>query len=198
MFDPLLRRLIDPPLEPVGRWIARSGITANQLSVSGLAIGLVAVPLLAGEFYGWALLVILINRLIDGLDGVVARNSRVTSFGGYLDIVCDIAFYGAVPVGFALARPENGVWAALLLASFMCTGGSFLGRAIVASQRGEADAGERGSKSFFHSAGLIEGSETIAAFALFCLLPGHFPVLAGIMAVLCFWTAAARVMGARL
>jgi len=56
---------------------------------------------------------------------------------------------------------------------------------------------DRGEKSFFHSAGLMEGTETILAFFLFCLFPGAFPVLAGGVAFLCFWTAAARVMAAR-
>ncbi|HZP99673.1 MAG TPA: CDP-alcohol phosphatidyltransferase family protein [Reyranella sp.] len=194
MFDPLLRRLIDPPLEPPGRWLARAGFSANQVSAIGLAIGLLAVPLLAYEQYAAALVVILINRLFDGLDGVVARQGSATAFGGYVDIVCDMVFYAAVPVGFALARPQNALWASVLLASFICTSSSFLGRAIVAAQRGEADPGERGAKSFFHSAGLMEGTETIAAFILFCLLPDRFALLAGIVAVLCFWTAAARIL----
>lgn len=198
MLDPLMRRLIDPPLAPVGGWIARRGITANQITVAGLAVGLLAVPLLAFEQYGWALLVILVNRLFDGLDGAAARQSgSASAFGGYLDIVCDMVFYAAVPVGFALARPANGVWAAVLLASFICTGVTFLGRAIVAAQRGEPDRGERGAKSFFHSAGLMEGSETILSFVLFCLLPGYFPLLAVAVAALCFWTALARVLAAR-
>jgi phosphatidylglycerophosphate synthase len=197
MFDPLLRRLVDPSLDPLGRWMAQGGLSANWTSVIGLGIGLLAVPLLANEFYAMALLVILINRLFDGLDGAVARHSRATSFGGYLDIVCDMVFYAAVPVGFALARPANAIWGAILLASFICTSSTFLGRAIVAAQRGETYRGERGSKSFFHAAGLIEGSETIAAFVLFCLLPDAFPWLAGVTAGLCFWTAAARVIAAR-
>ena len=107
-----------------------------------------------------------------------------TAFGGYLDIMCDMAFYAAVPVGFALASPVNALSAALLLASFVCTAASFLGRAVLAAQRGEADDGRRGRKSFFHAAGLIEGSETIAAFVLFCLFPGAFPWLAGLFAAL--------------
>ena len=108
-----------------------------------------------------------------------------------------MAFYGAVPLGFALAAPGNAPWAALLLASFMCTGASFLGRAVMAAQLGEADDGARGRKSFFHAAGLMEGTETIIAFVLFCLFPEDFPWLAGIFAALCFWTAAARVLEAR-
>ena len=73
-------------------------------------------------------------------------------FGGYLDIMCDMGFYAAVPLGFALARPDNALWAALLLASFVCTASSFLGRAVLAGQRGEPDDGARGRKSFFHAA----------------------------------------------
>ncbi|MDO8973632.1 CDP-alcohol phosphatidyltransferase family protein [Reyranella sp.] len=193
MLDPLLRRWIGPPLDRAGAWLAGRGITANAVSVTGLAVGLGAVPLLAFGHYGVALLMILLNRLLDGLDGAVARHGRPTALGGYLDIVCDMTFYAAVPLGFALAQPDNAVWAALLLASFVCTCASFLGRAVLAAGRGERDPGTRGRKSFFHSAGLMEGTETILAFVLFCLLPGMFPWLAGAVAALCFWTAAARV-----
>lgn len=196
MFDPLMRRLIGPPLDPVGAWLATRGISANQVTLAGLAIGTLAVPLLAFEQYWLALLAILANRLFDGIDGAIARHTRPTVFGGYLDIVCDMAFYAAVPLGFALAQPGHAVWAALLLASFLCTGSSFLGRAVMAAQRGEPDPGVRGRKSFFHSAGLIEGSETILAFVLFCVLPSAFAWLATAFAILCFWTAAARVMEA--
>jgi len=196
MLDPLLRRWIGPPLDRAGTWLAGRGIGANAVSLAGLAVGLAAVPLLAFGHYGAALPAILLNRLLDGLDGAVARHSRPTALGGYLDIVCDMAFYAAIPMGFALARPDNAVWAALLLASFVCTCASFLGRAVLAAGRGERDPGTRGRKSFFHAAGLIEGTETIMAFVLFCLLPDIFPWLAGVVAALCFWTAAARVFEA--
>lgn len=196
MLDPVLRRLVDPPLDRAGGRLAAWGVPANALTLGGLGIGLLAVPLLAVGAYGAALLVILINRVIDGLDGATARHSVSQPFGGYLDIVCDMAFYAAVPVGFALAHPDNAVWASLLLASFVCTASTFLARAVLAEQRGEADDGKRGRKSFFFSAGIIEGSETILAFVLFCLFPAGFPWLAATMAGLCFWTAAARVLDA--
>jgi phosphatidylglycerophosphate synthase len=193
MFDPVLRRLIDPPLDCAGAWLAARGVPADGASLVGLAIGLLAVPALALGWYGLALLLVLLNRLIDGVDGPIARHGTPTPFGGYLDIMCDMAFYAAVPVGFALANPANAVWAAILLASFVCSGASFLGRAVLALQLGEAYDGKRGRKSFFHAAGLIEGSETIAAFVLFCLFPAFFPWLAGVFAALCVWTSAARV-----
>ena len=196
MLDPVLRRWVDPPLRCAGAWLARRGTPANATTVVGLAIGLLVLPLLAREQYDWALLVILLNRAIDGLDGAIARQRRPTPFGGYLDIVCDMAFYAAVPLGFALASPANAPWAALLLASFVCTAASFLGRALMAGERGEADDGAHGQKSFFYAAGIIEGAETILAFVLFCLFPAAFAWLAGLFAALCFWTAAARVVAA--
>ncbi|MFO1158396.1 MAG: CDP-alcohol phosphatidyltransferase family protein [Reyranellaceae bacterium] len=197
MLDPLLRRLVNPPLDRAGAWLAARGVQANAMTFIGLGVGLLAVPLLAVEAFDAALLVILLNRLIDGLDGPTARHGRgATPFGGYLDIMCDMVFYAAVPIGFALASPANALWAALLLGSFVCTASSFLGRAVLAAQRHESDDGRRGRKSFFFSAGLIEGSETIFAFVLFCLLPAHFPWLAAVTAVLCFWTAAARILEA--
>jgi phosphatidylglycerophosphate synthase len=196
MLDPVLRRWVDPPLNRAGAWLAERGTPANATTVVGLAIGLLALPLLAHEQYDWALLVILLNRLIDGLDGAIARQQGPTPFGGYLDIVCDMAFYAAVPLGFALASPANALWAALLLASFVCTAASFLGRAVMAVERGEADDGARGPKSFFYAAGIIEGRETILAFVLFCLFPAAFAWLAGLFAALCFWTATARVVAA--
>ena len=197
MLDPLLRRWIDPPLDRAGGWLAARGASADAVTVTGLAAGLVALPLLAFEQYGMALAAIALNRLLDGLDGAVARHTRSSPYGGYLDIFCDMVFYAAVPFGFALARPDNAIWAALLLASFVCTCASFLGRAVLATGRGEGDTGRRGRKSFFHAAGLMEGTETLLAFVLFCLLPDLFPWLAGLVAALCFWTAVARVIEAR-
>ena len=196
MLDPILRRWMDPPLNRAGAWLAERNVAANAASLAGLAVGLLAVPLLAYGRYEAALVVILLNRLIDGLDGAIARQRGVSAFGGYLDIMCDMAFYAAVPVGFALASPGNAVWAAVLLASFVCTASSFLGRAVVAAQRGEPDDGSRGRKSFFHAAGIVEGTETVVAFVLFCLFPASFPWLAGVFALLCFWTASARVVDA--
>jgi phosphatidylglycerophosphate synthase len=194
MFDPAMRPLIGPPLERAGAWLAARRVSANTVTLTGLAIGLLVLPCLAYQQYEAALVVILVNRVCDGLDGAIARRAGPTAFGGYLDIVCDAVFYAAVPFGFALADPRNGLWAALLLGTFVCTMTSFLGRAIVAAKRGEADDGARGRKSFFYAAGIIEGTETIAAFVLFCLLPSHFPLLAGIFSALCLWTVVARVL----
>ena len=179
----------------MARPLAGAGVSANGVTLAGFALGLSAVPLLASDAYGWALLAILANRLADGLDGAIARRSGPTDLGGYLDIVCDFLFYAGVVFGFALARPENALPAAFLIFSFVGTGSSFLAFAILAAKRGLATAA-RGRKSFYHLGGLTEGSETIALFVAVCLLPDAFPLLAWIFGALCWITTVSRILGA--
>ena len=191
-----MRRLIDPPLDRMGRRLAAAGVSANAVTAAGFAVGLLAVPCLALQWYGAALVAILLNRLGDGLDGAVARRTRLTDLGGYLDIVCDFVFYAAVPFGFALARPENAVAAAFLIFSFAGTGSSFLAFAILAAKRNLTTEAQ-GRKSLYYLGGLTEGTETIAVFIAICLFPAWFPPLAYLFGALCWLTTATRVLSAR-
>lgn len=192
MLDPLMVRLIAPPINRIGHALARSGVRANSITVAGFVIGLCALPALALGQYLMALVFILLNRVADGLDGAVARASHKTDFGAYLDIVLDFIFYAAVVFGFALAAPENAVFAAGLIASFIGTGASFLAFAVIAAKRG-LDTEARGKKSFFYSGGLAEGTETILFFVLVCLKPDWFIPAALIFTVMCWVTVAMRI-----
>jgi phosphatidylglycerophosphate synthase len=146
----------------------------------------------AGFWAGLAL--VLASRLADGLDGAVARATQKTDRGGYLDIVCDYAFYAAVPLGFAIADPAaNAVAACAMLFSFYINGGSFLGYAILAEKHG-LSTDRRGSKSLYFTGGLAEGTETIAVFVIACLAPIWFPWLAYGFTVLVMLTAIARIL----
>jgi len=196
MLDARLRPLIDPLLDRLGRPLAAGGINANHVTLLGFAIGLGAVPALAVGAYGLALSLILTSRLLDGLDGAVARASAPTDFGGFLDIVCDFVFYASVPFGFALADPANALPAAFLLISFIGTGASFLAYAVLAAKRGITTA-IRGQKAFYYLGGLTEGFETTLCFALMCLFPTSFPMLAWIFGAMCWITTASRVLAAR-
>ena len=192
MLDGYMRRIIDPPLDRAGRRLAAAGVPANAITLAGFAVGLLAVPALAAEWYATALILILLNRLADGLDGAVARRARLTDFGGYLDILCDFIFYAAVAFGFALGRPENAVAAAFLMLSFVGTGTSFLAYAIMAAKR-QVTTDLRGAKSLYYIGGLTEGTETIAVFVAFCLFPNAFVPLAYVFGALCWLTTASRI-----
>ena len=191
MFDARLRPLIDPPLNAVGRAIAARGVSANLLTLVGLAFGLGAAVAIGLGAFGWGLMLIVVNRLLDGLDGAVARAGGPSEFGGYLDIVADFAFYVSVPVGFGFAASENLPYALVLVATFVFTGISFLAFAAIAARRGDAMPAP-GGKAFIYSSGIAEGGETIVAFLSMCILPWAFPVIASGFAILCILTVVQR------
>lgn len=191
MLDAKLRPLIDPPLNAIGRALAGAGITANAITFAGLALGLGGAAAIALGHVGWGLALILANRLLDGLDGAVARVRGPSDLGGYFDIVADFAFYVSIPLGFGILAPANTLPALVLVASFVLTGVSFLAFAVIAGKRG-ATTEAHGRKSFFYSTGLAEGTETIAVFIAMCLLPAWFGPIAYGYAALCTLTVFQR------
>lgn len=198
MLDGILRKVIDPVVNRWGRRLAQVGVTANDVTLVGLGLGLVSAAMIALGAVGWlALIPLLMGRVADGLDGAVARATKPSDFGGFLDIACDFLFYGAIPLAFVLRDPDaNGIAGAFLLFSFYVNGATFLGFAILAAKRG-METRARGEKSLYFTAGLLEGSETIAIFTAFCLWPAGFMPLAWGFGALCFVTALARVLLAR-
>ena len=202
MLDSRLRPLIDPPLKWMGEGLYRTGLSPNHVTLLGLGVGLLALPALALGAYGWALFLIALNRLMDGLDGALARvwtqrGQSNSPFGGFLDISADFIFYGAIPLGFALANPSaNALAASFLLSAFLATGTSFLAFAILAEQHGFTTQA-RGKKSFYYLGGLAEGTETIAVFILACLIPAWFPWIALIYALICWLTVLIRFFEVR-
>jgi phosphatidylglycerophosphate synthase len=193
MFDARLRRLVDPALDSISAAVAKTGLGANIVTIAGAVVGVAAAFAIAHGQMLVGLALIILNRIMDGVDGALARRNGPTEWGGYLDSLCDFLFYVAVPLGFAYAAPAN-VWPALVLvASFTLTAVSFLALAAIMAGR---DMGH-GAKAFTYSTGLMEGGETIAFFIAMCLLPAHFALLALIFAALCVATVAQRIWLAR-
>ena len=196
MLDRFTMPLTHRPLQRLARPLHRHHITPDQVTFTAFLIGITALPLLACEQYGWALLAIVLNRLGDGIDGALARLSdHASDAGGFLDIGLDFVFYAAVVLGFALANPaQNALVAALLLFAFIGTGTSFLAFAIAAKQQA-IERPHFPSKAFYYFEGLTEGTETVAALVLFCLFPAYFPTLATLFAIACLITTATRLWG---
>lgn len=196
MLDSTVRPLIDPPLNAAARLLARLKVSPNAVTWAGFAIGMAAIPALAAHQYLLALLLILLRSVADGLDGAIARATHTTDYGGFLDIVLDFIFYAGVVWGMALARPEDAVYAAFLVWTFMGTASSFLAYAILAEKHGQTTE-IRGSKSLYYLGGLAEGTETIVTFVLFCLFPQWFAVIASVFGVMCLITTVGRILAAR-
>lgn len=192
MFDTQMRSLVERPLNVVALRLARAGLSADCLTLSGVLVALGAAAAILGDHLPLALALIAASRIFDGLDGAVARVNGPTAWGGYLDSLADYVFYISIPVAFGLAHPENLVPALLLVASFTITAVSFLAFAAIAALQPSTINGSE-SKAFIYSIGLMEGSETIGFFVLFCLFPEYFGTLAFTFAALCLLTVVQRV-----
>lgn len=192
MLDPYIRPLIDPPLNFIGKRIALYGFSANSMTVSGFVLGLVAMALISMELYKTAIFFIILNRICDGLDGAIARHTRLSDFGGFLDIVCDFIIYSGIVFAFGVAKADNLFYAAFLIFSFIGPISSFLAYAVIAAKK-HIISTTRGKKSFYHLGGICEGTETAAVLVLMCMIPAYFNEICFIYGILCWLTTIGRI-----
>ncbi len=193
MLDQTATALIKPAITRLARVFVRAGVSANQMTLTGFFIGMVAAVMIAIGSYFTGAALILLSRLCDGLDGAMARQTAPTDLGGYLDIVLDFLFYAAIPLAFAVAHPaQNALAAAVLLAAFVGTGSSFLAFAIIAAKRGLSSVAYP-NKTFYFMGGLTEATETLLCFLAMCLWPASFSVIAYGFAALCVVTIVMRI-----
>ena len=192
MIDGRILPLQQKILHPIAKLLVRLGVRADQITIAGFLVGLIALPLIANEYYEWALVFILGNRLLDGLDGPVARLTQATDRGAFLDIALDFVFYALIPLAFAFANStENALASATLLAAFIGTGSSFLAFSLMAEKR-KLTSQNFSSKGIYYLGGLTEGAETITLFVIVCLWPNLFSTFAYIFACACTLTTLSR------
>ena len=193
MFDAAIRPHIDRPLAQVAARLVAWKISANSVTAMGFLLGMGAAGLIASQQYMAGLALFLVSRVLDGLDGAVARQTRLTDLGGYLDITLDFIVYASMVFAFALADPvTNALPAAFLTTSFMAPAATFLAYAIFAAKRGITTE-IRGKKSLYYLGGLTEGFETIVTLSLMCIFPSWFPVIAIVYALMCWITGGTRI-----
>lgn len=194
MLDGAVKKVLAPVFSGIARQLVKTGLSANFVTLTAVVVGLAVLIPLALQNYTLALALIVVNRLLDALDGAVARHNGITDLGGFFDVVGDFIFFGAVVLGFALADSDaNALAAAWLLFAFMGAEASFLAYAALAEKH-NFHTKSQGQKSMFFLGGLVEEVETIAAFVLACLFPHWFPWIAVIFGVLCWMTTGARIV----
>lgn len=198
MLDQRLRRTKEQVLGPLGAAVAPH-VPPLALTLGGLVLTLAAAGLAAGEVWLGALVLWLLGRLLDGLDGVVARRrGSAGDLGGMLDLVADTVGYAAVPLGVAAGLDERGAWVAVavLLATFYVNAVTWTYLAALLEKRA-AGAGATGElTSTTMPAGLVEGTETIVLFALLLAVPALAVATMWVMAAAVLVTAGQRVVWA--
>ncbi len=190
MLDQWTIKLYTPLLSKLTNYLNKKNIKADHITTLGFMIGVLAfIAICFGQFY-LGLLLIIINRIFDGLDGALARKQQITRHGGFLDITFDFTFYPLVILGFIIYNPSlYAIAGAVLIFSFIPNMVSFLAFSSLYQKTQTAMP----KKSLYYINGIAEGTETIIFFILFCLLPSHFVMLAYIFAGLCLISSALRI-----
>ncbi len=193
MFDSWILRKNEGWINVLAGFLASRGVSPNSISILGAVVGLIAFLCICLGWFLVAIFWILLNRLLDNLDGAVARKKKASDSGAFLDISLDFFFYSLIPLGFAIYSPEDYALAsAFVIFSFVCTGSSFLSFAIIAEKR-KLRSHAFPKKSFYYLGGLTEASETIAFFLLSCIFPEFYATFAFIFAGLSLFTAGMRI-----
>lgn len=173
MIDNAFRRILPRFVPPLLALYRRMRLTPNQVTGIALAIALVASAAVALGASFWALGLWWLSRLADGTDGIYARDSgQVSEFGAYIDIVADMAAYGAMVLGFAVAEPALGPqWLAILFLYILCIASAL----ALGTQEASLNLPPRDERGLRLGAGLAEGGETGIAYSVFLLWPSLLP-----------------------
>lgn len=193
MFDKKLQPLTNSALSRLAAIAVKNGVSADLVSVIGFFIGILSALLVALGYFYLALIFFIINRILDGLDGAIARTKTPSYRGGFIDIVFDFIIYSSVPFAFAVYDESNALAACFLIFSFIGTGTSFLAYGIIQAQLPEKNKGPLNQKSFFYLDGLIEGGETIIFVSIIMLFPSLFSTISFVFGCLCWISTIFRI-----
>lgn len=191
MLDEELRRGVKPFYKPLTSALARRGATGNVLTGMGLGIGALCLATIALGLNVLGLVLWLLNRLLDGLDGEVARLRDETSeLGTFFDIAADFFMYGGFLVALAVQHPDSRLALIVLFFAYYLNGSVFLALSGILNRAGAERLTERG---LHFRRSLTEGFETIVAGVLFLTFTGHISLIAWVFAVMVFVSSVQRL-----
>lgn len=199
MFDIALRSLKDSLFLPVAGAIPHS-ITPTHLTFIAFLLGSLSSLCCAFNISTTTSVALwLISRLLDCLDGAVARQRNVASdLGGFWDLLGDFVVYASIPISCAMSRAHATATDAradllavsLLEAAFFVNNFALFYMAAVAEKAaaeersGSSSEGKRKTEqltSLMMRPALVEGAESAAFFTLMLVFPEWVRLLSYIM-----------------
>ena len=190
MIDQYTIKIFKPFLELVASIFYKIGVNANYISLFGLILSFLSFYLILRDLNIIALFLFLFGRILDGIDGIIANKTKITEFGGFIDIVFDFISYSLVPLAFILKDNSNAIFGSILLATFFGTSSTFFGIAIFEKNKFIKKNHE---KSFFHVGGFMGGTVTIFFLSLMFLFTEKFNLIALTFSILCIISTIERI-----
>jgi CDP-diacylglycerol--glycerol-3-phosphate 3-phosphatidyltransferase len=160
--------------------LARTRITPNALTVSGVSLCLAAALLVPFEnrdellFYWLGAGIFVLGSILDILDGALARiGGKSTVFGAFLDSTTDRVGEGAMLAAIALVFARNGNDTAVVF-TIVAVAGSFLvpyvrAKAEALGLRGDVGLGSRAERVVLITAGLVLAPWGLLPWAIYLL-----------------------------
>jgi phosphatidylinositol phosphate synthase len=183
MFDGNWRTAVDKSLTPIGHSLRRAGVSADVITVIGIAMATVAAFTIGAGYLRVGFLFLLLTGIPDALDGAVARASGTGSdrgafFDSVSDRLTDALLFGGVTWYLASNEPGRIMMlpvAIMALAMF------------ISYQRAKAE-----SLGFDAKGGIMERAERIIVLALALLFSEFLIAILWVMLVLTAVTAVQR------
>ncbi len=163
-------------LRPIVNWLARIGVTANQVTIAALLLSLSAGHVIAWKHGGRSLLllpaVLFARMALNAMDGMLAReHNQKTPLGAILnelgDVVADIGLY--FPLVFVPGFDPRLI-AAIVLLSVLTEMAGVIGVQIGASRRYDGPLGKSDRAFVFGLLGLLMGLDLKLGRAVFYVL----------------------------
>lgn len=185
MFDLTTRQLKEGFLQP---FIAPfTYLTPNQITIVSGIFGVFSCITVLLDNYSVATLFWFINRILDGLDGTVARSTGQQSlYGGYLDIIVDFTIYSAITISITYNESYNtGIYittdsiiqlwciTAILNGIYFVNAASLFMFSAMHTQLSNELNHELTTVSMSPSTALVEGTETVLVYTAFLLAPQY-------------------------
>jgi CDP-diacylglycerol--glycerol-3-phosphate 3-phosphatidyltransferase len=160
--------------------LARTRVTPNALTVSGVSLCLAAAVLVPFEnrdkllFYWLGAGIFVLGSILDILDGALARAGGKSSvFGAFLDSTTDRVGEGAMLAAIALVFTRNGNDTAVVF-TIVAVAGSFLvpyvrAKAEALGLRGDVGLGSRAERVVVITAGLVLAPWGLLPWAIYLL-----------------------------
>jgi CDP-diacylglycerol---glycerol-3-phosphate 3-phosphatidyltransferase len=160
--------------------LARTRVTPNMLTATGVTLCLVAAVLVPFEdrneilFYWLAAVLFVVGSLLDILDGALARvGEKATQFGAFLDSTTDRVGESAMlaAIGLVLSRQGNDV---AVVFTILAVAGSILvsytrAKAEGLGLRGDVGLGSRAERVVVITAGLVLAPWGLLQWAIYLL-----------------------------
>jgi phosphatidylglycerophosphate synthase len=183
VFDSFTRPLKEKVLIPSASFIGRF-LSPNQISVIAFLSGLLSAAAVFKSNMTVGIIFWILNRILDGLDGTVARvTGKMSDFGGYLDIMLDLILYILIPIAFVYNGMVIGgsgielLWACLILFGifYINLGSWSLLSALIEKKSNNRIKESEGEQltSLVMPTGIIEGTETVVFYTLFFIFPSQ-------------------------